>query len=160
MESIAKQASYANSEEEVKKLKDNENDLIKLRTNAGAEAGAGSADVGNGSGSIKRKRNDVTEYHAGGCVAKVNWIFYDGNHFPRFLKSYNCSSPACNGNFGECHPKTFIIKVLRRIEGQVSEENCDVTLPEELRCAWKLEPKNVTTYCECRSNQALTLYGR
>lgn len=101
-------------------------------------------------------RNAISESHSGGCLAKRQWIDMGADYYPRYVKSYHCSSNTCDKGFGylgECTPKHYTTKVLKRITtaDSTSVEDCDQILPEDLRVAWKLIPVTVTTCCDCVS---------
>ncbi|ODN04097.1 Protein trunk [Orchesella cincta] len=102
------------------------------------------------------KRSELSESHSGGCVAKRQWIDMGKDYYPRYVKSYHCSSTTCDRGFGalgECKPKHYTTKVLKQITpvDTTYVEDCDQSLPESLRLDWKLISVTVTTCCDCVS---------
>ncbi|CAL8118144.1 unnamed protein product [Orchesella dallaii] len=130
----------ANSEEEVdEKIKEEDNSLERV------------------------KRNELSESHSGGCMAKRQWIDMGSDYYPRYVKSYHCTGSTCDrgfGEFGECKPKHYTTKVLKKNSpvDTTSVEDCDQTLPEALRFDWKLISVTVTTCCDCVS-PASSIFG-
>ncbi|CAL8139552.1 unnamed protein product [Orchesella dallaii] len=127
LNNIAKRTAYAHSREEIREQEEQEEEVGM---------------------SLMHKRNPVPESHWGGCRAIKYWREFEG-YYPRHIKTYNCTTNNCS-NFGSCSPKLYVIKLLQK-NIPVSAGECDVQLPEELRCEWKLVPLNVTTYCQCVS---------
>lgn len=131
---------FANSEDEVQeKIKEEDKDLVNLDPDA-----------------HHARQIRSIESHSGGCMAKRQWIDMGSDYYPRYVKSYHCTSNTCDkgfGHLGECKGKHYTTKVLKRIttSDTTSVEDCDQTLPEDLRVAWKLVSVTVTTCCDCVS---------
>lgn len=128
LKTISKYTNYANSDDEVTHTEGLEDEPVL------------------------HKRSQQSETHVGGCTAVPFWDELGSNYYPRFIRSYSCSSRNCQ--IGTCREKSYTVNVLMKLsqENRLAAEDCPTSLPSDIRCNYKLVPKNVTTYCECRAN--------
>ncbi|KAK4881648.1 hypothetical protein RN001_004967 [Aquatica leii] len=60
---------------------------------------------------MKRKKRSLQQWE---CETKMHWIDLGMDHFPRYIKSVECSGGNCWFGKYRCKPKSFAIKLLRR----------------------------------------------
>lgn len=102
-------------------------------------------------GSVGTLSKDV-QWH---CESPLRWIDLGPDHFPRYLRSADCSHHTCTGAGFVCRPRSFSVKVLRRREGACAPasdlpvEESTVGLPSDLRDLWVWELRAVNFCCVC-----------
>ena len=109
-----------------------------------------------------RRRSQPTSWN---CRLQKSWKRMPTGVFPAYIQTGSCRiQRTCMLGMYACRPRHYLIKVLRRISADTSDDGCrpvpvvgpDVVYEE----AWSLVDVSVTVACECSTRRRSGTYHR
>ncbi|CAG9863899.1 unnamed protein product [Phyllotreta striolata] len=99
----------------------------------------------------KRSSEYEQEWH---CRSRIKWTDLGRDYFPRYLRSVECLSHDCWFNLYKCKPRSFTIKILKRMRNKCATAGPgtkigNVGLPRDLKEMWVWEERAVNFCCDC-----------
>ena len=123
---------------------------------------AGGSERSESSSRSGRRRSIPTSWS---CHLQRRWKRMPSGVFPTYIQTGSCrKQPTCMFGMYACRPRRYLIKVLRRISTDHSDDGCrpvPVTGPHAVyEEAWSMMDVSVTVACECSRRRRSGTYHR